>query len=251
MSYDFDIRPSPCDHFQRRERVAISLDDNRTLVNYFNTNIYMRGILSAPSTVQVRMGGVVIPSTHATFGWSVKEDTDSYYEKRYKVVFNQPVRVTGLLIELTYCATQASCLKCNGYGKLTDFTESNRGVFMHVTEHNKLIQRVNKFLLTSRCDFYPSLTSALKTFVGRKYGLSLTEDDITQEVVNTLEKLRNIQLSQRSIQTLSPQEILRSVDSVTTVRDTNDPTILTSKASISSYGPNSPNPLTFVLRTTK
>jgi len=249
MSYDFDVRPSPCDHYQRRERVIISSSDYRTLVNYINPNVYMNGILSAASSVKVRMGGQYIPSNHPTYGWSVQPDTSSMFEKRFKIVFNNQNRMTGLIMELEYFCTQASCLKCNGYGNTTDFTESNLGVYIHVTEHNKLIQRANKFLLSSKCDFYPGFTSQLKTFIGRKFGVSLTEDDISQEIVNSLENLRNIQLAQATVQTLSPQETLRNVESVTSVVDSTDPTLVTSQATISSYGPTRPNPLTFVLRT--
>ena len=251
MSYDFDTRPSPCDHYQRNERVVVSTADYRTLVNYVTPYVYMRGILSSPSSVKVKMGGVYIPSNHPTYGWSVLPDSTSTFEKRFKVVFNNQNRMTGLIMELEYFSTIDSCLKCNGYGKTTDFTESNLGVYIHVTEHNKLIQRVNKFLLSSVCDFYPALTSQLKTFIGRKFGISLTEDDISQEVVNSLENLRNIQLAQATVQTLSPQEILRNVESVTSIVDSVDPTLVTTQATISSYGPTRPNPLTFVLRTTK
>ena len=88
MSYDFDIRPSPCDHYQRRERVTVSAGDNRTLVNYINPNVFMRGILSAPSTVKIKMGDQFIPSSHPTYGWNVQEDSTSAFEKRYKIVFN-------------------------------------------------------------------------------------------------------------------------------------------------------------------
>ena len=252
MSYDFDTRQSPCDHYQRRERVIVSVDDFRTLVNATDSYVFMRGILSSVNTVKVRMSGSYIDANHPIYGWKVVPDTNSYYEQqRSKIVFNNQVFMTNLVIEIEYFCTPASCLKCNGYSKTNDFVPNSQGTYMHVTEHNKLILRTNKFLLTSRCDFYPKFTSQLKNFIGRKFGISLTEDDISQEIVNALENLRNIQLSQKTVQTLSPQEILRNVESVTSIKDANDPTIVTSKVSISSYGQNRVAPLTFILRTSK
>lgn len=252
MSYDFDTRQSPCDHYQRRERVVVSPDDFMTLINATDPYVYMRGILSSANTVKVKIGGQYVDANHPIYGWSVKPDTSSYYEQqRSKIVFNKQVRLTDLTIMIEYFCTPASCLKCNGYSKTNDFVPNTQGTFTHITEHNKLIHRTNKFLLTSRCDFYPKFTSQLKTFIGRKFGLSLTEDDISQEVVTALENLRNIQLAQKTVQTLSPQEILRNVESVTSLRDENDPTLVTSQVTISSYGPNRISPLTFILRTSK
>ena len=251
MSYDFDTRQSPCDHYQRRERVVIFSSDYRTLINATDPNVYMRGILASANTVKVRIGRSYVDSNHPVYGWSVLPVANSFSEQRTKIMFNSPVRMVGLVIEIEYFSTPTTCLKCNGYGKTNDFVANSLGTYLHVTEHNKLIHRANKFLLTSRCDFYPAFTSQLKNFIGRKFGVSLTEDDISQEIVSSLENLRSIQLAQKTVQTLSPQEILRSVESVTSTKDANDPTIVTSRVSLASYGQNRVNPLTFVLRTSK
>ncbi len=247
MSYDFDVRNKPCDHYQIKERVTLS-DDFRTLINVDHPEWGIRGAVSSTTSLKLFLNGVEVPSNHETYAWDLLPDLEALGEKRYKIVFKRQVRMNGTF-HVSYYTTSAYCLKCNGYGKTNDFTISASGSFIHITEHNKLIQRVMKFLLTSNCAFYPQFTSRLKEFIGRKFGLSLTEEDISYECITALENLRNIQVSQRNVQTLTPQEILKGIESVDSKRDTVDPTIVKTQIRVSSYGPDQVAPLNLAIRT--
>jgi hypothetical protein len=157
----------------------------------------------------------------------------------------------GLLIEVQYVTIAAYCLKCNGYSKTNDYRVSKAGVFLHVNDYDKLVQRIYKFLLTSTCKFYPSFTSKLKEFVGKKIGGALTEEDITYECVTSLDNLKRIQVAQRTVQLLTPQEVLKDIESVTTKRDDYDPTIVRTQMKVSAFGIPRSVPLTFTIRTNK
>lgn len=249
MSYDIDTRVRPCDHYQQKERQTLSTDDFRTLFNVVQPDIGLRAPVSSLNAVKVYVSGVSIPSGHENYGWELVEGFSVNGEKRHRVRFRKQVRLTNLTFEVAYFTTQAYCLKCNGYGRVSDTAISAAGSLIHVTDHNKLTQRSLKFLLTSTCVFYPQFTSRLKEFIGRKFGLSLTEEDISYECMTALENMKNIQIAQKNVQSLSPQEILRSVDSVISKRDTDDPTLVRTKIQLSSYGPNQVNPLQLAIRT--
>ena len=271
MSYDFDTRLKPCDHLQLKERMVIYTptlaqtlhvpvpDDTWKNDGDFRTLVYaarpyerMRGPISAKNTVRLFMSGVEIPSDHGTYGWQILDDERSVRpDKKSKIVFKKPVRMTNLLIEVQYLTIPAYCLKCNGYSKTNDYSRNKSGVFMHVNDYDKLVQRVYKFLLTSSCKFYPAFTSRLKEFVGRKFGGTLSEEDISYECMTALDNLKRIQIAQRSIQFLTPQEVLKNVESITTVRDQYDPTIVRTRMLVSAFGVPKSVPLTFTIRTNK
>ena len=250
MSYDFDLKLAPCDHLQIRERMTIS-QDFRTL-RHQESNGYMRGPVSAKGSVRLFISGQEILPSHETYGWEILPDETSVAsDQRSKIVFRYPFRLSNVLIEVQYVTIPAYCLKCNGYSKTNDFKVERTGTFNHITEYDKLVQRVYKFLLTSKCPFYPTLTSRLKDFVGRKIGGALTEDDITYECLTTLDNLKQIQQTQKTVQTLSPQEVLKNVESISTERDKADPSLVSTKMTISSFGVPRPSPLAFTIRTTK
>lgn len=252
MSYDFDLRLKPCDHLQLRERMAISKDDFRTLVFFDRPDERMRGPIAAKASVRLFFSGVEIPRNHAEYGWDILVDELSVRsDQKSKIVFHKPVRLTNVLIQVQYITIAAYCLKCNGYSKTNDYTVDQAGSFLHVVEYDKLVQRIYKFLLTSRCAFYPRFTSRLKEFVGRKFGASLTEDDISFECTNALDNLKRIQIAQKNVQFLTPQEVLRDIESIRTKRDTYDPTIVTTQMKVSAYGIPRPVPLSFTIRTNK
>lgn len=248
MSYDIDTRVKACDHYQQRERLQIA-EDFRTLQNVSQSDYGLRAKVTATNSVKFFVSGVEIPRNHEVYAWELVSESVVGDETRHWIRFKRPIRLTNLTYEAAYFTSQPFCLKCNGYGKVSDATISASGSFVHVVDHDKLSQRVLKFLLTSTCAFYPQFTSRLKEFIGRKFGLSLTEEDISYECVNSLENMRNVQVAQRSVQSLSPQEILRSVDSVVSKRDPDDPTMVRARIKLSSYGPSQMSPLQLVIRT--
>jgi len=52
------------------------------------------------------------------------------------------------------------------------------------------------------------------------------------------------------VQVLTPQEVLKDIESISSVRNTEDPTIITTNMMVSSYGTPRPLPLSFTLQTT-
>jgi hypothetical protein len=251
MSYDLDARVKPCDHYQRLERQVLSSSDFRLLNNAEHPELGLRAPVTSVSSVKLFMNGVEIPKDHPQFAWEIVNQTVLVDEQRQQLRFKQQVRMTMATFEVNYYTSQPFCLKCNGYGKVADFTINGSGALLHVNDHYKLVQRILKFLLTSNCAFYPQFTSRLKEFIGMKFGLTLTEEDITYECMNALENMRNIQISQANVQALTPQEILKSVDSVISSRDTNDPTTVRTKIQVSSYGPDRVAPISLAIRTTQ
>lgn len=251
MSYDLDARVKPCDHYQRLERQSLSLSDFRSLSNSEHSELGLRAPVASINSVRLFMNGVELPKDHPLYAWEIINKEVLVQEQRQAIRFKHQIRMTNAVFEVNYFTSQPYCLKCNGYGRVADFTINGSGSLLHVNDHYKLVQRVLKFLLTSNCAFYPQFTSRLKEFIGMKFGLTLTEEDITYECMNALENMRNIQISQANVQALSPQEILKSVDSVISNRDSADPTTVRTKIQVSSYGPDRVSPISLAIRTTQ
>ena len=98
-----------------------------------------------------------------------------------------------------------------------------------------------KFVLTSRCSFYPQFTCRIKDYIGKKFGVSITEEDISSQVIDALQNLKSIQSAQRTVQTLDPKEMLKDITGISTVML--DPTAVSVECSVTSYGVSS-NPQT-------
>lgn len=248
MSYDYLILPSACDHLVRAERLAI-MQDNRTLYSVAHTTEYMDRSVNGTSTLKLFMDGVEIPREHADYGWRVLPDENSVQpHQKSKIVFNRPVRLRNIILEASYTTIAAHCNKCGGTSKMSDYSINQEGSLTHVIKRDKLTQKILKFLLTSKCPFYPGLVSQLKTFVGRKYGRSLSADDISSEVSYAMDNLKSVQALQANYQDMDPEEILRSVDSVTSTRDKTDPRLVRTTV-LATTSTGSPNKVNIGLRT--
>ena len=236
MSYDFDTLGSACDHFMVRERMFVHPGDGRTLHSSLQPTQRMRGPINTKSLTRLRVDGKLIPKDHPTFGWELLDDELSVYpDKKMKVVLKRPMRRQNHLIELEYQSAATYCSKCGGKGVLNDLNLSALNSLRRVVARRKLAQRGLKFLLTSRCAFYPNLTCRLREFVGAKMGVGLTEDDIAVEAGDALEKLRLVQQYQSQVQKVAPEELLKSVDGVVVDRDPDDPTMVHVSLNVSGY----------------
>lgn len=236
MSYDFNTRPTPCDHYQRTERYVVDPSDLVTLLLQANQTQRMRAPINGQSSVKLYIGGALVTPDHAKYGYQILRDelTLPVEDPRSKIVFNQPVR-TIQMIEVSYITQKTFCLRCSGLGQVTDVQKSNLGSFIHIIGQDKLVQRCLKFMLTSKCPFYPQFTSQIKAYIGRKFGISITQEDISYQTVNALQNLKNIQGQQRTVQYLQPSEILKDIVSVTAAVDQSNPTLVRVKAQVSSY----------------
>ena len=224
MSYDYNTLAFSCNHRQVNEHMSVSLDDFRTLVTAANPSMRMRAPLNGRTLVHLRLDGVEVPNNHPTLAWDILDDElTTLPDKRQKLVFRAPLRRQFSLLELEYTTTAPYCLRCGGKGLVNDLQQAGSGGILTIDTRMKLIQRCLKFMLTSKCAFYPNLVCQIREFVGAKFGLSLTEDDITLEVGNSLANLQSVQQYQAKVQTLTPEEMLRSLDGVSAVRSTTDP----------------------------
>jgi len=174
-------------------------------------------------------------------------------ETFYKIVFNKEVRLVRPLIEVSYITLLDFCLKCSGVGVVNDFTGSSAGSLLRIGGLVKLSQRVLKMVLTSRCSFYPQFTCPIKEYIGRKFGVTVTDADITSAIITALQNLKNIQVAQNGFQTLSPQETLRDFTNILALQDDVDPTAVHVSGTIVSYtssniGTLSSTPINFTIQ---
>jgi hypothetical protein len=129
---------------------------------------------------------------------------------------------------------------------LNDFKPTSTG-FLHVVQNVKLAQKALKWILTSNCPFYPNFTCALKSYIGQKLGIQLTDTDIQAVVLNALTQMQSVQRAQSTVQSLDPAEILKDIISVNATIDPDDPTTVIVSALCSSYT-GATTPLGFTLR---
>jgi len=263
MSYDYNILMfdpmtqlpiGACDHHQWFERYVVSQNDFRTLNYASMPSINQRAPINGVNAVQMWISGEQVFSSDPTYGWQVVLDpdrvevVDGVNTSFQKIVFNTPVRLVLPLIEVSYITTQDYCLKCSATGFLNDFKLGvGADPFAEVTQTTKLAQKALKWILTSRCPFYPTFVCAIKSYIGRKLGIQITDTDIQTAVINALTNMQRVQQAQSTVQNLDPQEILKDVINVTAVTDPNDPTTVQVSATVSNYSGQTA-PLGFTLR---
>lgn len=248
MSFDYNVLTidpmtqlpiGACDHQQSFERYVVNQDDFRTLNYAGDTHINMRAPINGLTNVQMWISDQEVYSDDPVYGWAVVLDPDridvTTADVFYKIVFNQPVRIVLNLIEVSYITRQDYCLKCSATGALNDFKPAASGAFLQITMGNKLAQKLLKWVLTSQCPFYPSFTCAIKSYIGKKLGIQITDTDIQTEVVNALGTMQQVQQAQGTVQTLQPQEILKDIVSVTAQTNPANPTAVDVAATVSNY----------------
>jgi len=253
MSYDFDVQQAACDHAQTRERYIIDSNDFRTLHLASNTTINMRAPVTNKSSLELYISGVLVSPTDPTYGYTIVPDPNRLESDNsfYKIVFNKQVRLIIPLIEVTYFTNVSFCIKCNGISQLNDLKIAASGAFLHVFGTNKMVQKSLKFILTSVCPFYPQFTCPIKSYIGQKFGVQVTDTDIANAIMAALQSMKNVQSAQITVQPLDPLERLKDITNVTAVIDSVDPTQVNVTCQVSSYGTNTTQPLGFSLTTTK
>lgn len=256
MSYDLNVQSSNCDHSQICERYIVDRTDFRTLRLASNSSQAMRAPINGRQLVRVYVAGTLVQANDPVYGYTFEVDTDRVYSQRFspddlflKIRFKRSVRLVVSLIEVSYTTLQPYCLKCSSYGRINDLKRAKSGSIQHITGIEKLAQRSMKYVLTSKCPFYPQLTCGLRDHVGKKYGAMLTDLDIANEVATSLQLLRQVQAAQQTVQNLDPNEVLKDIASVDAVQDTNDPTVMRVAIAVSSYGNMITSPLSFTLKT--
>jgi hypothetical protein len=251
MSYDFDTNYTDCDHMVLGEVLSLQ-PDRQTLRYAYNTDYTMRGLVNGLESLQLFVGGVLVSPSSPVWGYRVVDDPSTlggeYFERRKMIQFLSPQRMNQVRLEVNYRTISAHCWKCGGNGKVHDLQANKKNSFLHIQQYPKLLQRVNKILLTSQCAFYPNLVSSLTRDIGRKLDQNLTEDDISLQISNDLQALKTIQTTQGSVQTLDPEEILKDVDHISVTSNTADETLVQVSITVSSYGQAQPGTSNFIMR---
>ena len=259
MSFDLDVLvQSPtgqpvgaCDHAVSFERYIVDTRDFRTLRYVGNPAINVRAPINGADRVQMWVGERQVKSNDPVYGWRVVADPNrvdvATSDAFYKIVFNSPVRVILPLIEVSYITRQPYCLKCSGLGIVNDLKPSQSGEFVTAVQTVQLMQKAIKWILTSKCAFYPTFTCPIKDYIGRKLGIQITETDVHTQVLNALTSLQQVQRAQATVQSLDPAEILKDIVNVSAVLDNNDPTVLRVSATVVSFQ-GTTTPFGFTLR---
>jgi hypothetical protein len=251
MSYDFDTTAEPCDHEQALERYIVSPTDFRTLLLASNPAIRMRAPINGQSLVQMFISGQYVAQDDPVFGYTfVADDNPNLVGFTgyvfFKMVFNHPVRFITPLIEVTYLTTVAYCLKCSGTSQLDDFKRASSGAFLIIVDTRKLVQRSLKYILTSRCPFYPLLACPLRTYIGKKIAQASVAD-VSNAVMTALANFKKVQSAQATVQTLTPLETLKDITNVSALPVKGDPTAVSVLAQVSSYGTTATVPIGFTI----
>jgi len=229
--------------------MVIDWQDFKTLHIASNVSINMRAPINGQSLVQLFIGGKLVSPNHAVYGYTISPDLNYIQtsDKFYKIVFKKPVRFVTPLIEVSYITFKNFCLKCGTAGQLNDIKKASNGSVIHVVNTDKMIQRVLKIVLSSRCPFYPQYTCKIKDYIGKKFGITITDADISNQVMNALQSLKQIQSAQRTVQSLTPEEMLKDISNLQTV--VIDPNSVAVSADLSSYGTPNAIPVSFSLTT--
>jgi hypothetical protein len=259
MSFDYNILTldtngnpvGACNHSISFERYVVDTGDFRTLHYLGNPAINMRAPINGFSTVQMWVSEKPVVQSDPVYGWQIVKDADrvdtTTGDVFYKILFNNPVRIILPLIEVSYTTLQSYCLKCSGLGSLNDLKPSVSGDFQQATQTTKLVQKSLKWVLSSTCAFYPTFTCAIKSYIGRKLGIQITETDIQTQVLNALTQMQQVQNAQGTVQSLDPAEILKDVVNASVDLNPNDPTAVQVSVTVSSFLGISA-PLGFTLR---
>ena len=253
MSYDFNTKLTPCDHQQSMERYVVDSSDFRTLHLAGNPSLNMRAPINGRAQVRVYVRGKLVSSNDRVYGYSISTDINRLQttDVFYKILFNRPVRSYIPLIEVSYITLAPYCVKCGGHGQLNDYQKASNGGIIRVVGTDKLVQRVLKMILTSRCPYYPAFTCKIRDYIGKKWGVQITDADVTSQIVTSLSNLKQIQSAQKTVHRLDPAEMLKDVTNITTAMP--DPTSVSVSALISSYATtsNPTVPISFSITTTR
>jgi len=248
VSFDYSRNSRPCGHESILERYVLDAFDFRTLHYVGDPSLNMRAPINGAALVQVWIEGVLCPPTHPQFGYSVVPDPSRVQEGYTfsKILFNKQVRLTQPIIEVSYITRQGFCLQCAGTGTINDWEISTSGSLVHTHGVQKLGQQSLKYILTSKNPFSPNLICNLKTYLYKK--LTSGTQNIAASVTNALQNYQGIQSAQKTVQTLTPNEVLRDIQSVSVKQDPNNPLLIYVSVVLMAYGVAEPIPLNVALQ---
>jgi len=216
VSFDFSLA-HVCPHRVQQERLTIE-SDRRSL----------RPLRPpANESVQLWVNGYSVAKDNAIWGYNLIQDP-LRVDGGKKIYFNHALKSTGDLFELSYNTTAQNCRRCASLRLEDDFFFNPLGLVVTVEQEQKLIQDMRKFVITTRASnrFHPYIGTAIAEMIGTKITDSgFVEVTLTEEIVDTLENLKSLQIQQQTIQEVTDREFIYRVILVNAKQSEIDPSV--------------------------
>lgn len=185
--------------------------------------------LRPPSSesVTLRVNGFVVTRDNLVWGYDLVKDPARIDGGRM-VYFRNKIKSTGDLFEFSYNTSASNCRRCAGLRVEDDFFFNPLGLIVILKDEAKLTQDMRKFVITKRSSnsFHPYIGAGIIEMIGSKLlDAGFTEVTMTEEIVETLENLKNLQLQQQNIQTVTDREFIYRVILVNVQQSKIDPSV--------------------------
>lgn len=176
----------------------------------------------------IRNGEFTIRHSKATGTEVVAYTFPARLDRGRKVFFKRQLPATDDLFELSYVTDPINCRRAFGLRLENDVRFNKRGRVITVKNEEKLLQDVEKFVVTIRGSnpYHPYVGSGLMGLIGTAYrSPDLVRLKLVQEVTDTLENLRDLQLQQDEYQYITEREFFAKLESVEMEQSPLDPTV--------------------------
>lgn len=216
MSFDLKLARR-CDHRLFRQ-IRFFEDDRQT--------VRLGTLLGSTQDFQVRVSENEALPDSAELGWSLVKDEVSVEPGQRKIRFNKKRKALDDWVEISYYTQGRTCPKCSGFDLLFDYEYSNIGLPFLVRDEEKLVQDMEKILLTIRGSsiYYPWYGTLMVTLIGTKQPPRTVKTRLQKEVAEALDNLKSLQEQQETFQIVSDREFIFSIRGVSVV-ETVDPTL--------------------------
>jgi hypothetical protein len=214
MSYDFNLT-TQCDHLVFRE-LDILAKDART--------IHLAKPMAVSLAQIYAVDNFVPPSMY-----QVVNDPADPLKQMKMIKFNNKWRSPTDYFEISYTTMSSFCSKCAGNNFFDDISYDVTGDIFTIENEKLLMQNVEKFIVTkiNSNPFHLFIGTSIIDVIGtRLSNPNLLVTQITAEASKTLQKFQELQTKyQLTGRTITPGEILKSVNNITVTQNQNDPTI--------------------------
>jgi len=183
----------------------------------------------ANAAVKLYVNGFFIDQDNTEWGYDLIKDPQRIYGGK-KVYFRKKVKSQINLFELTYYTTASNCRRCSGLRIEQDFYFNPLGRVVVLENEQKLLQDLQKFTFTEKGSniFHLYIVTKILESIGSKLvDSSFTELTITQEIIESLQNLKDLQIQQEALQIVTDREFLYRVASVEVNQNEIDPSIFT------------------------
>jgi len=218
MSKDLQLL-NRCDHLVAREPLLID-EDMRTVVLMRST--------SASNLIQLFLNNNEIFQNNTEFGWSLVQDENSVDRDKKNIQFNNPLKSSTDIIEVSYYTNALNCRKCHSYKIYDDIAFSAQGNIVLVDKENKLVQDIEKIVITiiESNTHHPWYGTRLLLFLGSANDPHFFRVRIASDINDSLENLINMQEQQFRVQRIymDDEEQIDSIENIDVWEDENDPT---------------------------